>query len=67
MFMPKGLREYLRDKHIDSADYNEAERTIKADVTLDEETKKKWLKYCKFAFGADIALTILTGTTIDKD
>ena len=67
MFMPKGLWEYLRDKHIDSNNHIEAERAIKADATLDEATKKKWLKYCNFAFGANIALSILTGTPLDKD
>lgn len=59
--MPQDLYDYVIAKGIDSSDTTTIKRVVENDPTLDAATKKKWLKYCKFATGAEIALNIISG------
>ena len=67
MFPPKDLTKYLQENNILSKSRNEIKQIISQDYSLDEETKKRWLKYYKMESGAELFLGILTGNIVDDN
>lgn len=67
MFPPRDLTNYLKERRLLSKSRSEIEYIISQDSSLDEDTKKRWLKYYKKEFWAELVFGVLTGNSISDD
>ena len=67
MFPPKDLEEYLNKHHIDSGDTDRIRYAVTNDTSINEETRARWLKYCKKATIGTLILGAFCGMPDNSD